>query len=117
MEHDLHVFGDTLPVSRSDIGMCVWTRKILVIHEKVNPKVDGTYMQIITHTGMLWVVRGTIVHHVGVRGVPQCTLCSAVPNSRRYILPLDLELAGTSHRWDLYIYEYLQEGERNDVKC
>ena len=53
MEHDLHVFGDTfkLLVSRTGIGMRVWARRILVRHEKVNRKVDGTYMHIITHTG------------------------------------------------------------------
>ena len=77
-------------------------------------KVDGTYMDIIAHTGYFWVVRGTIVHHVGVMGIPQCTLCSTVPNCRRCILPLDLGLAGTGSRWDLsgvmHIDEYLQEG-------
>ena len=54
-------------------------------------------------------------------GVPRCALCSAVPNGRRYILPLDLSLAGNGYdRWDLKevmdIGEYLQEGECNDVK-
>ena len=73
MEHDLHVFVGTLPMSRSDMGVRVSIRKILVRHEKVNRKVDGTYMDIITHTGYFWVVRGTIVHHVGVMGIPQCT--------------------------------------------
>lgn len=46
--------------------------------------------------------------------VPQCTLGIAVPDSRRYIPPLDLELAGTGYRWDLKrvmdINEYLARG-------
>ena len=109
-------------MSKSDIGMWVSICKTLVRREKVNRKVDDTYMHIImvTHTGKFWVVRGTIVHHVGVMGIPQCTLCSAVPDCRRYILPLDLELASTGYRWDLKrvmnIDEYLEEGECNDVK-
>ena len=100
--------------------MRVWTRKILVCHEKVSRKVDGICMHIITHTSQFWVVRGTMVHHVGVMGVPQCILYSVVPNGRMYVLPLEMELAGTCYRWDLKrvmdIDEYLQEGECNDVK-
>ena len=52
--------------------------------------------------------------------IPQCTLCTAVPNGRRYTLPLDLELVGSGYRWDLKrgmdIDEYLQGRECNDVK-
>ena len=54
MENDLHMSGDTLPMSRSDVGMRVSIRKTLRLlrREKVR-KVDGTYMHIImvTHTG------------------------------------------------------------------
>lgn len=117
MEHDLHVFGpfgDTLLVRRSDIGARVWTRKILVLQEEVNRKVDGTYMHIVTHAGEFWVVRGTIVHHVAVMRVPQCTLGTAVPDSRRYIPPLDLDLAGTGNRWDLKKVMDINEYRKGD---
>jgi len=94
VEHDLHMIGDTLLVSKSDIGMRIWTCKMLVRHKEVKRSVDDSYIHIITHT---WVVRGTIVHHVGMMGFPQCALCGAAVNGRGYVLPLDLELAGTGY--------------------
>ena len=63
MEHDLHMFMDTLPVSRSDIGVRIWTRKILVRHENVNRRIDGTYAHHYSH----WLVLGGPRHHSSPR--------------------------------------------------
>jgi hypothetical protein len=57
---------------------------------------------IVTHACQFWVVvRGTVVPHVGVMGVPRCTLRSAVPDGRGYIIPLALILTATGDGWDL----------------
>ena len=55
----------------------------------------------ITHFGKFWIVRHTMIRHVDVVQVSQCTLHSAIHDCGRYILPLAFELAGTDYGWDL----------------
>jgi len=95
----LRVFGESKALSKSYIGIRVWTRKVF---------------------GQFWIVRHTMTRHVecgDVARVSQCTLHSAIHDGGRYILPLAFELAGTEYGWDLnsIIHRWMSTCKRENV--
>ncbi len=69
------------------------------------------------YSGQFWVVRRwhTMIHHVDVVRVSQCTLHSAIHEGGRYIPPLAFELAGMDYGRDLKgtIHRYMSTCEEN----